>query len=110
MSSQVNISVFPVWAEVQTEWFYFLASWKAGQKKITLSLFFQNVTFQHILSVYFVSSLEMEIRYMHSLNNAQHYRLINRFYFYALQIHAENCFHQRGFFKIAALLFISNLS
>lgn len=68
-------------------------------EKITLSLFFQNVTFQHILSVYFISSLEMEIKYIYSLNNTQHYRLINRFYLHALKIHAENFFHQWGFLK-----------
>uniref|UniRef100_A0A2K6UUY3 Uncharacterized protein n=1 Tax=Saimiri boliviensis boliviensis TaxID=39432 RepID=A0A2K6UUY3_SAIBB len=59
-SSQVNISVFSHCR-------------KRGQKG-HLSLFFQNVTLS-ILMIYFISCLQMEIKYMCSLNNAQHIRL-----------------------------------
>uniref|UniRef100_A0A2K6NKF5 Uncharacterized protein n=1 Tax=Rhinopithecus roxellana TaxID=61622 RepID=A0A2K6NKF5_RHIRO len=58
-----------VWAEVQSS-FNLLHCRKRGQKG-HLSLFFQNVTLG-ILMMYFVSCLEMEIKYMCLLNNAQY--------------------------------------
>lgn len=66
-SKYINIS--HVWAEVQSS-FNLSHCRKRGQKG-HLSLFFQNVTLG-ILMMYFVSCLEMEIKYMCLLNNAQY--------------------------------------
>uniref|UniRef100_A0A2K6K182 Uncharacterized protein n=1 Tax=Rhinopithecus bieti TaxID=61621 RepID=A0A2K6K182_RHIBE len=56
------ISISHVWAEVQSSF---------NLLHCHLSLFFQNVTLG-ILMMYFVSCLEMEIKYMCLLNNAQY--------------------------------------
>uniref|UniRef100_A0A8C6ELV4 Uncharacterized protein n=1 Tax=Marmota marmota marmota TaxID=9994 RepID=A0A8C6ELV4_MARMA len=82
-SSQVNMTVFPVLEQKCKQCLNFWHSKKKGQKD-HFSLFFQSVTLS-ILMIYFVSSLEMEIKYMFTLNNAQYNRLISRSYlcFYA---------------------------
>lgn len=63
MNFQVNMSVFPMFEQkCQQCRFNFWHCKKKGQKD-HFSLFFHNVTLS-ILVIYFVSSLEMEIKYV----------------------------------------------
>lgn len=56
---------------------YRVALQEEGRK--VLLVCFSKMELLSILMVYFVSSLEMEIKPIYSLNNAQHYRLISGF-------------------------------
>lgn len=63
--------------------------------------------------VYFVtsSSLEKEIKYKYSLNNAQHYRRKQILVLWLKKCMLKNIpTNKRIFFKITELIFISNLS
>lgn len=70
MSSQVNISIFPMFGQ-KCKVVSICHIVEKEAKKVTLVYFSKTLTLG-ILMMYFVSCLEMEIKYMCLLNNAQY--------------------------------------